>query len=177
MEQAEIARLLEERFGDRIRRQEAFRGQHAVTILPEDLVEIARFLHTRPELDFDFLIDLGGVDYLTHPLYPETIPHRFEVVYQLYSLANRHRFRLKVAVLDDGVHVPSLWTEWRTANWLEREVWDLFGIRFEGHPNLRRILTHHEFVGHALRKDYPINRRQRLSAPEAWLLTDDPEWA
>jgi NADH/F420H2 dehydrogenase subunit C len=177
MEQAEITRVLQARFGDRILRREDFRGQHAITILPSALLEVARFLRSQEQLDFDLLIDIGGVDYLMHPLHPGTIPHRFEVVYQFYSLRHKHRYRLKVAVEHDHVLVPSLWLDWRTANWLEREVWDFFGVRFAGHPNLRRILTHHEFVGHALRKDYPINKRQRLSAPEAWLLTDDPEWA
>ena len=91
-------------------------------------------------------------------------------LYQLYSTARNHRFRVKVAVRDDSVTVPSISDLWGIANWEEREVYDMYGIRFTGHPNLRRILCHDEFVGHALRKDYPINKRQKLSAPSEMIL-------
>ena len=102
---------------------------------------------------------------------------RFEVVYQMYSMQKNHRFRVKVAVRDESVAVPSVWDLWNIANWEEREVWDMFGIRFTGHPNLRRILCHDEFVGHALRKDYPINKRQKLSAPSEIILCEKSEYA
>jgi len=110
------------------------------------------------------LTDLTAADYLKFPG-REDGP-RFEVVYQLYSLPHNHRVRLKVRVDEDDAVVPTAVELWPIANWLEREVWDMFGVRFEGHPDLRRLLMYEEFVGHALRKDYPINRRQPLIGPK-----------
>jgi NADH:ubiquinone oxidoreductase subunit C len=92
-------------------------------------------------------------------------------------MSRNHRFRVKVAVRDDAVTVPSVWDLWGVANWMEREVWDLFGVRFTGHPNLRRIMCHDDFVGHALRKDYPIARRQKLSTPTEHILCERSELA
>ena len=163
---------LADRFGDRVRVLPSLAGQAAVTLAPGDLPEVAAFL--RGDLAFDLLLDLVGVDRLGHPDAPAP---RFEVIYHLRSLAHGQRIRLHVPVPDETLEIPSLWRTWHAANWLEREAWDLFGIRFAGHPNLRRILCHHRFEGHALRKDYPIQRRQRLDEPEEVLLTDDPEWA
>jgi NADH/F420H2 dehydrogenase subunit C len=174
VEQVEISRRIQERFGERLRSCGEFCGQHFVVVDPGNLVEILSFLRDESDLGMDMLIDVGGVDYLTHP---EERAWRYEVAYQLYSLEHNHRFRVKVAVTDDTVSLPSLWEMWGVANWMEREVYDLFGLRFEGHPNLRRILCHDDFQGHALRKDYPINRRQRLERPVENLLTDDPSWA
>jgi len=114
-------------------------------------------------LAFDVLIDLTAVDYLKYPG-REDGP-RFEVVYHLYSITHNHRLRLKVRVDEDDASVPSAVALWPIANWLERETWDMFGVRFEGHPDLRRLLMYEEFVGHPLRKDYPINRRQPLIGP------------
>jgi NADH-quinone oxidoreductase subunit C len=174
MDQAEITRLVQERFGGRVLRAYVFRGQHAVTIAPYDLRDVALFLRDDRALDFDMLVDIGGVDYLS---YGDDRAWRFEVAYQFYSLAGNHRTRVKVAVPDESVAVPSLWDVWRVANWMEREVFDQYGIRFEGHPNLRRILNHEDFVGHPLRKDYPIHKRQKCLHPIENLLTDDPEHA
>ncbi|MBI2820755.1 MAG: NADH-quinone oxidoreductase subunit C [Acidobacteria bacterium] len=123
------------------------------------IVEIARFLRDDAELDYNYLIDITAVDY------PRRRP-RFEVVYHFFSLAFRHRVRLKVPVEESEAEVPSLVSLWDGANWFEREVWDMFGIRFSGHPDLRRILMYNEFQGHPLRKDYPINRRQPLIGPK-----------
>ncbi len=187
MDQSEISRRVRERFGDRLLQSGEHRGQHHVTVRPQDLREVLIFLRDDPELDFNMLMDVGGVDYKGfasgedededgEPLYGGR-PWRFEVAYQMQSLQKGHRFRVKVGVKDDTVEVPSVWDLWRTANWMEREVFDMFGVRFSGHPNLRRILCHEDFVGHALRKDYPINRRQTLSRPIEYLLTDDPDWA
>jgi NADH-quinone oxidoreductase subunit C len=86
-------------------------------------------------------------------------------VYHLYSLGHNHRLRVKVRVEEDDAVVPTAVALWPIADWLEREVWDMFGVRFEGHPDLRRLLMYEEFVGHPLRKDYPINRRQPLIGP------------
>jgi len=87
---------------------------------------------------------------------------RFEVVYHLYSLSKNHRLRVKIPVAGEDPVVDSLTPLWKGANWLEREVWDMFGIRFRGHPDLRRILLYEQFEGYPLRKDYPVNYRQPL---------------
>lgn len=173
MDEAEIAARVNEKFGSRIIENYSFRGQHAVTIRPDTLRELLVWLRDTPGLDFEWLMDVGGVDYLGY----DDRAWRFEVVYQVFSFQHRHRFRVKVAVETDAVEVPSVWDLWGVANWMEREVWDMFGIRFSGHPNLRRILCHDEFVGHALRKDYPINRRQKLSRPTELVLCERSELA
>ena len=129
----------------------------------ESLVDVLRQCRDVPGLAFDMLTDLTAVDYQTFPG-REDGP-RFEVVYHLYSLAENHRLRVKVRVEEDDAVVPTAVPIWPIANWLEREVWDMFGIRFDGHPDLRRLLLYEEFVGHPLRKDYPINRRQPLIGP------------
>lgn len=176
MEEAKIAARINERFGGRIIANYNFRGQYAVTIRPEDLRDVMLFLRDDPELKFEWLMDVGGVDYQGYPDDDER-EWRFEVAYQMYSLAKNHRIRVKVAVTDDSVEIPTIWDLWGVANWMEREVYDLFGIRFTGHPNLRRILCHDEFQGHALRKDYPITRRQKLSRPSEVVLCEKMEWA
>ena len=122
------------------------------------LLETMRFLRNDPALAFDMLSDVCAVDYL--PRVP-----RFEVVYHLYSVAKNHRLRVKVLVDGTEPSVPSVVELWPSANWMEREVWDLYGIRFDGHPDLRRILLYDEFEGHPLRKDYPKERRQPLVGP------------
>ncbi len=108
-----------------------------------------------PALDFDFLMDVTAVDYLG------SVP-RFEVVYHLYSLARNHRLRLKARVPEEDPRIASVVPVWRGADWLERETYDMYGIRFEGHPDLRRIYLYEEFQGHPLRKDYPKEKRQPL---------------
>ena len=92
-------------------------------------------------------------------------PARFVVVYHLFSLPLKHRLRMEVPVEETDPEVDSLTSLWASADWFEREVWDMFGIRFRGHPNLKRILMYEEFVGHPLRKDYPVNKRQPLIGP------------
>jgi NADH/F420H2 dehydrogenase subunit C len=91
--------------------------------------------------------------------------HRFDVVYHFYSSVHNHRLRVKVPLASSEPVVDSLTELWASANWYEREVWDMFGIRFSGHPNLKRILMYEEFEGHPLRKDYPVNKRQPLVGP------------
>ena len=173
MDEALISTRVNERFGSRILENYNFRGQYAVTVRPGDLRDVLLFLRDTPELGFEWLMDVAGVDYLGY----DDREWRFEVVYQVYSMKNNHRFRVKVAVESDAVEVPSVWDLWGVANWMEREVYDMYGVRFSDHPNLRRILCHDEFVGHALRKDYPINRRQKLSRPSEKILCDRPEIA
>lgn len=131
-------------------------GDATVVIGRDAALEAFRTLRERPELAFDFLSDLTAVDYLGRPL-------RFEVVYHLYSIGKNHRLRVKIRVPEDDCWVHSLTGYWKAANWLERECWDMFGVRFVGHPDLRRILLYEQFAGHPLRKDYPVDKRQPLT--------------
>ncbi|HEX8493437.1 MAG TPA: NADH-quinone oxidoreductase subunit C [Pyrinomonadaceae bacterium] len=128
---------------------EAF-GEITVVVPREKVVEICQFLKTAPGLEFNFLSDLCGAD-----RGPEEEP-RFEVNYHLFSIKHHHRLRLKVLLNDDDTHVPSVTGVWRTANWHERETYDLMGVVFDGHPDLRRILLPDDWQGHALRKDFPL---------------------
>ena len=139
----------------KVRDSHEHRGDETVVIAREDALEVFRHLKEYPDLAFDFLMDLTAVDYLGRE-------PRFEVVYHLYSLRHRHRLRVKTPVAESDPWVFSLVGLWEAANWLEREVCDMFGIRFEGHPDLRRILMYEEFQGHPLRKDYPVAKRQPL---------------
>jgi NADH-quinone oxidoreductase subunit C len=128
----------------------------AIVVCPrERTVSLFRTLRDDPALAFTSLVDITAVDYLGRT-------PRFEVVYQLHSLAHGHRLRVKIRLPEEDPTVPSLVSLWKAANWLEREVWDMFGVRFGGHPDLRRILMYPEFVGHPLRKDYPVSKRQPL---------------
>jgi NADH-quinone oxidoreductase subunit C len=126
-----------------------FRGEVTVVIPREYLPKVAEYLATEPSLSFSFLSDVTAVD--RFPMEP-----RFEVNYQLLSLECRERLRLKVRLAGQDPVIPSVTPIWPTANWHEREIFDLFGIRFEGHPDLRRILMPDEWEGYPLRKDYPV---------------------
>jgi NADH-quinone oxidoreductase subunit C len=154
---------LQHRFGDAIVETQEYRGDQTAVIARDALPTVLAYCRDDAALAFDVLMDLTAVDYLKYPG-REDGP-RFDVVYHLYSLAHNHRLRLKVRVDEDDAVVPSAVGLWPIADWLEREVWDMFGVRFEGHPNLRRLLMYESFVGHPLRKDYPINRRQPLIGP------------
>ena len=126
-------------------------GDNVVILSRAGLRESFRVFKADPKLGFDLLSDITAVDY-----WQKKAP-RFEVVYQMVSLKNRSRLRLRVAAPENDPTVDSLTPLWRGANFLEREVWDLYGIRFTDHPDLRRILLYDEFEGHPLRKDYPVN--------------------
>lgn len=128
-------------------------GGNIIQIEPHQLLPLLR--HFKASGRFDFLMNISGVDY------PDR-SKRFEVVYELFSSKTAQRCRLKVAVAENE-SVPSAISVWRGADWFEREVYDMFGISFEGHPNLRRILTHHQFRGHPLRKDYPADLQQHCT--------------
>ena len=125
-----------------------FREEVTITVPRKEILEICRFLHADPDLQYQFLTDLCGLDFF--PEHP-----RFEVVYLLTSMRKNQRLRLKAKV-EEGESVSSVESVWKAANWLEREVYDLFGIPFEKHPDLRRILLWDGFEGHPLRKDYPV---------------------
>ena len=132
-----------------VQRAKLDRGELTVWITREAIREACAFLKSDRELDFNYLADVTCVDWI--PAEP-----RFEVVYHLLSLANKHRIRLKVALNSDEPNVESVVPVFPTANFFEREIFDLFGIRFSGHPNLRRILMPEDWEGHPLRKDYPV---------------------
>jgi NADH-quinone oxidoreductase subunit C len=154
---------LREAMGEAIVREHERLGDATVVVARERLAEALRFLHSEADLDFDVLSDLTAVDHYSqeHPRTP-----RFEVVYHLYSIVQNHRLRVKVEVSADDAEVASSVSVWPAADWMEREVFDLYGIRFDGHPDLRRILLYEEFEGHPLRKDYPKTRRQPLVGPQ-----------
>jgi NADH-quinone oxidoreductase subunit C len=163
MDGSAILARLRGRLGARLPDTHEHHGDHTAVITPEGIVDALRFCRDEPDLGFDMLMDLTAVDYLKYPG-REDGP-RFDVVYHLYSVTHNHRVRLKVPVEQDAPSVPTATALWPIANWLEREVWDMYGIRFDGHPDLRRLLLYEEFVGHPLRKDYPMERRQPLIGP------------
>ena len=153
-----VIERLRERFGDAVREAHAHRGDLTAVIGVDEYHNVMAFLRDDPVCVYDFLTDLSGLDRLRLHESP-----RFEVVVHLYSTTNNHRLRIKTHPVDDAnPTVPSITDIYPAANWPEREVWDMFGVRFTGHPNLKRILMYEEFVGHPLRKDYPVNKRQPL---------------
>ena len=146
-----VVQKLKEKFQDSILDSYSFRGDNTVVIKKDDIAEVCRFLKSDPDLSFDFLSDLCGVDYMGRE-------PRFEVVYHLFSINKHHRIRLK-AMVEEGGKISSVVGIWGTADWHEREAFDMFGIVFEGHPNLTRILMPENWDGHPLRKDYPLKGR------------------
>ena len=191
MNAASLIQALRDRFPHAVQAAHSYRGDATVLIGRESLLEVARTLKEDPAFQMSFLMDLTAVDFSAYgkkrspaffahsgvavkpsPEIPDEepwpgppAPARFVVVCHLFSLPLKHRLRLEVAVEEADAEVDSLTSVWASANWLEREVWDMFGIRFHGHPNLKRILMYDEFVGHPLRKDYPVNKRQPLIGP------------
>jgi NADH-quinone oxidoreductase subunit C len=143
--------------GELVTASHSYRGDDTLVVKAESVLDVMRQL--RNDLGMNFLVDLTAVDYLGRD-------PRFEVVYHLRSFSTGERLRVKAPLTepDDGSYpvIDSVVALWAGANWFEREVWDLYGIKFRGHPDLRRILMYEEFVGHPLRKDYPKERRQPL---------------
>ncbi|HVO11193.1 MAG TPA: NADH dehydrogenase (quinone) subunit D [Vicinamibacteria bacterium] len=160
------ARVLMEALGPRVLGVCDERGDLAITVERGAWVDAVRLLRDRPELDYRMFLDLCGVDYLDR----EDVPERFFVVLHLYSVSTRHHVRLKTPVPEADPKLPTISTLFLGANWFEREAWDLYGIVFQGHPNLTRLLTHDAFVGHPMRKDYPVGRRHPLKSPREMLL-------
>jgi NADH-quinone oxidoreductase subunit C len=150
MEASQIAERIKETFPGETLDVREFRGQVSVTLKKGRLLDICRYLHDDPDLFFDYLVDLCGVDYLGKK------NMRFEVVYHLYSMKHRHAVRLKAEVPDGDPSIDSVMPVWTGANWHERECYDMFGIIFNGHPDLRRILLPEDWEGYPLRKDYPL---------------------
>lgn len=154
-ENATIA-ALRSHFPDAITDVSEFRADVTVAVRREAIVPVCRFLHDDADLAYVFMADLTAVDYLEYP----DKQARFAVHYLLHSYKNNERVRLKVWLDENDATVPSMTVVWTGANWLEREVFDLMGIVFEGHPDLRRILLPTDFDGHPLRKDFPLLGRQ-----------------
>ena len=137
-------------FSDSVVAEGSYRDQHWVELKVDSLVEICTWLRDDPEADYDFLVDVTAVHW----------PHRpqsFELVYHLFSYSRNDRLRIKAAI-DDGAHAPTLSGVWKSADWNERETYDMFGIRFDGHPDLRRILMPEEYTEFPLRKELPLYR-------------------
>lgn len=158
--------VVKEAFADRKFRATEFRGQSTLIVSPDELHEVMQFLRDDERTRYDMLSDVAGVDYLN---YPTKMPGRFAVAYNLISTVRDTRFFVKVfldpSLPTDGIaEDPALWLDsvtdlWPGAEWYEREVFDMFGIRFRNHPDLRRILTWADYPAHPLRKDYPLRGR------------------
>lgn len=192
MKTRSVIRSVAGRFPDSVSASHAYRGDETLVLRREYLLEVARFLKQDPGLKMNFLMDVTAVDYSAFGRRPAAasfvssgvavkpdseIPdeepwpgppgeQRFALIYHFYSLEHKHRIRLVVPVAEIEAEVDSLTSLWAGADWLEREVWDMFGIRFRGHPNLKRILMYDGFEGHPLRKDYPVKKRQPLVGPK-----------
>jgi len=154
MSQAVVDRL-NAQFGERVLETSDAFGDHEVVVALKDWVEVAQFMKDDGDVQMDHFIDLTAVDY------PERESARFDVVLMTRSSVTGARIRLRTRA-KDGEEPGTLAGTWSGANWAEREVWDMFGIKFNGHPDMRRILLYEEFVGHPLRKDYPIDKAQPL---------------
>ncbi len=136
-------------------------GDDTILIEASSLLEVVRTLRDDPRTHFDFLMDQTAVDHAAEE-------PRFELVYHFFSTRYFHRLRLKFRVPEGNPSCASLAPMWGTADWMEREIFDMYGIRFEGHPHLQRILLYEEFEGHPLRKDYPKEKSQPLFEPRYW---------
>lgn len=148
----EIVSRLKERFPDTVIETTYFRDELTVTVKKEGILSLARFL--KEELSFDFMADICGVDYLGRE-------PRFEVVYHLLATGSRSRLRIKVPVSEESSALDSVSSVWKAANWFEREAYDMYGISFNGHPDLRRILNPEDVGGYPLRKDFPLKGLKR----------------
>jgi len=149
MEPLEIANRVKDKFFSEVVDVKDFRGQISVSVKPEKILEICRYLHDDPDIHMDYLADLCGVDY------PDR-KYRFEVVYNMFSMKHEHRLLIKALLPEDDATVESVVPVWNGANWHEREACDMYGIVFNGHPDLRRILMPEDWEGYPLRKDYPL---------------------
>ena len=168
----DVLEALESRFGDRIRGTHREHGDRTAIIDKEILRPVLTWLRDECAEHFGFLVDLAGVD----GLHLDDFRHRFEVVYHLKNLESGARIRIRAQVPEDDLEIDSITDMWKAANWAEREVYDMYGVRFRNHPNLKRILCIPTFEGHALRKDYDIRRQQWFDG-EVDALADEIESA
>lgn len=147
--------IVRAKFADEVLGVNEAREEGPLVLKKDRIHEILAFCRDNPDLSMNFLMDIAGVDYLGQD-------PRFEVVYNLYSLTHKHRLLLRVKVPESDLSLPTATDLWKSADWGERECWDQYGVVFNGHPFLRRLLNHEDFVGHPLRKDYPVDGRQVL---------------
>jgi NADH-quinone oxidoreductase subunit C len=152
MEEKKILEDLEKNFPDKVLETSSVFNDETAAIRSDSLLDIVQFLRKKPH-EYSMLLDLTCVDYPGRE-------NRFEMVYHFFSLTSNRRLRIKVPVSEKLASVPSLTSMWKNANWLEREVYDMFGVRFVGHPDLRRLFMYDGFEGYPLRKDYPLRKRQ-----------------
>ncbi len=173
MEPSEIAENIKEKFPLDVVDITVFSDQVSVSVKKDKIIDICRYVREYPDISMDYLSDLCGVDY------PER-RFRFEVVYNLFSLKHRHRIRIKALIPKDDPSIDSVVQIWSGANWHEREACDMFGIVFNGHPDLRRILMPEDWEGHPMRKDYPLEgpegREYKKYEEVKELHTHDDEW-
>jgi NADH-quinone oxidoreductase subunit C len=153
MDAAAIHERLKARFGDQVGDCDLQAKDPWLAVSPPAIAAVCRYLKEEPELSFDALSNESGVDYKGR--------NAIQIVYHLYSYRHRHGIVLKVDTLRDNPVVPTVESVWKAANWLEREIYDLLGVRFEGHTDLRRLLMPEDWVGHPLRKDYPVQGPDR----------------
>jgi len=152
MEEKEILKRLRFKFPVEVEDSAVSLGDDVIVIAKDALLPVATFLKEKAQ-DYAMLLDLTCVDFRGKE-------PRFEMVYHLFSLSRNIRLRLKVRLSEQDLWIDSLTGLWKNANWLEREVFDMFGVRFEGHPDLRRLFMYDGFEGYPLRKDYPLRKRQ-----------------
>ncbi len=143
----DVLESLQQKFGADVTNQSLYANEHTVWVKKERIADVCTFL--KEELDFNYLVDIGGIDRFT-----ET--DRFEVYYNLVSIAGGKRIRVKVRVDEDDMTVPSVTSVYRAADWNERECWDMIGVRFKGHPDLRRMYMPEDFAYHPIRKEFPL---------------------
>lgn len=153
-----ILERLQEKFGSAVLETSSFRGDDVAVVTPAVWKDVARFIRDDARCQCDYFVDLSAIDCADR----EDENARFEVYFIASSIAKKHRVRVKVRLPEENPEVDSIIDVWLGANWMERECWDMFGVKFRGHPDLRRILMYEEFVGHPLRKEYPANRAQPL---------------
>jgi NADH-quinone oxidoreductase subunit C len=167
MDQTTIAASLQEEVpGTDLEAARAVDGHSTIVVPGDRIVAVARALRDRPDLRFALLSDLTAADF--SPREP-----RFELVYILVSIEHRHRLRVKVRLNGEDAHVGTVSGVWPAANWLEREVWDMFGIVFDGHPDPRRLLMPEDWDGFPLRKDYPVQIRMHARTSEALQVSEE----
>lgn len=154
MEKKKITEILKERFQEKIKETSAQFGDETVVIDRDFLIDLSKFL-MKESYAYTMLLDMTCVDYFGDDL-------RFEMVYHLFSITNNDRVRIKVRLSEKDLKIDSLTPLWKNANWLEREIFDMFGVHFEGHPYLERLFMYDGFEGHPLRKDYPLRKRQPM---------------